>query len=452
MHLRHFIMPPLKQANLRNFLERGHRPRTDWKLGVEYEQFVTDLDGYPVPYLGADGVRGILHDLVKRTGWKPISEGEYIFGLQAPDGRAITIEPGAQIEFGSTPCSSLEQVATEISGYVALLDEIKQQRDIQFLAVGAQPLVRPEQIQRIPKARYDILEPYLQSTGDLGVWMMKATCGVQINFDHSDEADAMHKMRTMFRLSPLLSAMFANSSICAGENSGFASWRGHVWSRTDPARCGLVPSLMSAESCFQDYIDWALDMSMLFIYREGKCLDMRGTTFRQHLQRGDATEADWELHLSTPFPEVRFRPQLELRCTDSLCPTMTLALAALIKGVFYQQDALQQAWELCADWSMVELQQTWLDAHQHGLAAAIPEAQQNPQRRTLLDMARELVDLCVLTPSDAQYLAPLMDLLEDGRSEGELAADLFDGEWNGSMQKLAEFARCSEIDATAAGN
>ena len=67
-------------------------------------------------------------------------------------------------------------------------------------------------------------------------------------------------------------------------------------------------------------------------------------------------------------------------------------------------------------------------------------------------MARELVDLCVLTPSDAQYLAPLMDLLEDGRSEGELAADLFDGEWNGSMQKLAEFARCSEIDATAAGN
>jgi glutamate--cysteine ligase len=443
-------MPLLQKGNLVDFLKRGHRPRSDWRLGVEYEQFVTDLNCMPVPYLGAGGVRELLHELVQMTGWQPIFEGEYLFGLKASDGRAITIEPGAQIEFGSTPCASLSQVAEEIAGYVGLLDQAKAGRDMQFLAVGAQPQVGPDQITRIPKARYDILEPYLQSTGDLGTWMMKATCGVQINFDHSDEQDAMHKMRTMFRLAPLFTAMFANSSICNGSNSGYASWRGHVWSRTDPARCGMVPSLMAADSSFEDYLNWTLDLSMLFIHRESGYVDMRGTTFRQHLERGDATEEDWEMHLSTPFPEVRFRPQLELRCTDTLCPPMTMSLAALIQGVFYHPQALQQAWEMVADWSDDELQSTWLEAHQLGLATALPAAQRRAGRETLLDMARDFVDLCVVAPADAVYMQPLVNLLEDGRSEGQIAADMFDGEWQGSMQKLSEFARCSKFLPTTA--
>lgn len=443
-------MPPLLQGDLRQFLQRGHRPREDWRLGVEYEQFVTDLNCMPVPYLGTGGVRELLHDLVERTGWQPIREGEYIFGLKASDGRAITIEPGSQIEFGSTPCASLGQIAEEISGYVDLLDQAKAGRDLQFLAVGAQPQVGPDQITRIPKGRYDILEPYLQSTGDLGTWMMKATCGVQINFDHKDEQDAMLKLRTLFRLSPLFTAMFANSSIAAGRTTGFATWRGHVWSRTDPARCGLIPQLMAANSTFDDYINWVLDLSMLFINRGGEYLDMRGTTFRQHLERGDATEDDWDLHMSTPFPEARFRPQLEMRCTDTLCPNMTLSLAALIQGVFYQESALQQAWEMVADWSDEELQSTWLSAHRLGLAAPMPSAQRSPQRQTLLDMARDFVDLCVLAPADAAYLQPLVNLLEDGRSEGQMAADLFDGEWQGSMQKLSQFARCSKVEPSNA--
>ena len=438
-------MPPLRHEQLSDFLKRGCRPRSDWRLGVEFEQFVVDSNGLPVPYSGAGGVRELLQLLLQRTGWKAIEESGNLFGLSAPDGRSITIEPGAQIEFGSTPCSSLKQVASEISGYVDLLDELETQRGVHFLALGAQPMVGPDQIERIPKSRYDILEPYLQSTGDLGTWMMKATCGVQINFDYSDESDAMHKMRTLFALSPIFSALFANSSIRAGEVSGFASWRGHVWSRTDPARCGLVESLIHPQSTFEDYVNWALDLSMLFIQRDGSYVDMRGTTFRQHLQSGEATTEDWEAHLSTPFPEVRFRPQLELRCTDSLCPNLTLGLAALIQGVFYQENALDQAWALVKDWSFEELQSTWHEAHRSGLAAPVPISQKRAGRRTLLDLAQDLVDLCVLSPEDAPFLSPVLRLLEDGSSEGETAASFYEGEWQGSIQKLMEFARCTEI-------
>jgi glutamate--cysteine ligase len=437
-------MPPLKAADLIDFLRRGHRPRADWKLGIEYEQFVTDPQGAPVPYSGPGGVAELLARLAQLTGWKEYRQGRNLLGLTAPDGRAITLEPGAQIEFGSTPCRSLTEAADEVADYLNYLGQIEQEFPVHFVALGAQPVAAPDQIERIPKERYDILEPYLQSTGDLGLWMMKATCGVQVNFDHSDEADAMLKLRTTFALAPVFSAMFANSSVRHGQLSGYASWRGHVWTRTDPARCGIIESLCQPDSTFQDYIEWVLDLPMLFIEREGLQIDMRSRTFRQHLEAGDATEADWESHLSTPFPEVRFRPQLEIRCADSQCPSMTLALAALVQGVYYEPGALQQAWQLTANWSHAERLESWHAAHRYGLAAKLPARHQTPSRRTLLDLARELLDLSVLRPDDAKYLAPLVRLLQDGQSEGELSAELFAGQWNGSIQKLVEFGRCSQ--------
>ena len=127
-----------------------------------------------------------------------------------------------------------------------------------------------------------------------------------------------------------------------------------------------------------------------------------------------------------------------------------MSLAALIQGVFYQDDALQQAWELVADWSDDELEQTWHHAHKYGVTAPMPDAHSHVGRRTLLELAREFVDLCILAPSDAQYLQPLIDLLEGGKSEGELAAELFDGDWKGSMKQLSQFARCSKIEPSTA--
>ena len=115
---------------------------------------------------------------------------------------------------------------------------------------------------------------------------------------------------------------------------------------------------------------------------------------------------DWELHLSTPFPEVRFRPQLEIRCADTMCPRRTLGFAALVQGVFYDDAALRAAEALCADWTPEERVQGWHAAHRDGLSAALPERVQGPGRQTLLDLARELVDLAVLAPADAVFHSP----------------------------------------------
>ena len=336
----------LDRDDLLEALRRGHRSAADRRLGVEFEQFVLrGEDAQAVPYLGAGGVAELLERAEELTGWERIEEDGHLLGLKAADGRALTLEPGAQLEFGSSPCRTLAEVAAEVEDYCRLLARLSQESGVGFLAVGSHPSSAPEDIVRLPKKRYDVLEPWLREAGDLGLWMMKTTCGVQINFDHEDGEDAMRKLRTVYATAPIFNALFANSALRAGEASGYASWRGHVWSRTDPGRCGIFEQLTRPDSTLDDYVDWMLDVPMLFVLRDGEYVDLRGHSFRDWIRDGHATAADWDLHLSTPFPEVRFRPQIELRSADSLPPRLLLACAALVQGLFYDADALERTWQ-----------------------------------------------------------------------------------------------------------
>ena len=75
---------------------------------------------------------------------------------------------------------------------------------------------------------------------------------------------------------------------------------------------------------FERYVDWALDVPMYFVVRDGRYHDMTNFTFRQFME-GMApndlpdprpTMGDWKNHLSTLFPEVRLKTYLEMRGAD----------------------------------------------------------------------------------------------------------------------------------------
>jgi glutamate--cysteine ligase len=408
-------------VQLRAALEKGCRPAGSGKLGLEFEQFILDGDGRTVSYFGPGGVEELLHVLAERSGWEPHFDDGHLVSLTAADGRAITLEPGGQIEFGSTPCADLPSLEAEVSHYRRLLATLREDTGYCFLALGANPADRPEDIRRLPKSRYDYLEPWLQQAGDLGLWMMKTTAGVQVNFDHFDEQDAMRKLRAVYLLAPVFNAIFANSPVRAGELSGYMSWRGHVWTRTDASRCGIFERFTLPDRTFDDYVEWMLDVPMLFIEREGELVDKRGDSFRAWLASGQATVADWDLHLSTPFPEVRFRPQVELRCADTVPPPYALALTALSEGLFYDPEALQQAIDLTAAWSFPERIATWHEAHRAALAGTTPDG------RKLLDYARELLQIAKPSVAGEPYLEPLRELLDDGRSLAERTVDALQG-------------------------
>jgi glutamate--cysteine ligase len=281
-------------------------------------------------------------------GWRGIREEGRLIALQGPRS-SITLEPGGQLELSGELCPHLHCCHGDLTRHLRAVTGEAAALGLAFLGLGVQPFTPLSEIAWVPKARYGIMGPYMLRTGDLGQAMMKQTAGLQVNVDFSDEADWLAKLRTSLLLAPVLYALFANSPLLEGRPSGFLSTRGEIWSRTDRARTGLLPALFAEGAGYAGYVDYALDVPMYFIRREGRYLDLTASPlpFRRYLREGwrgwRATLGDWDLHLSTIFTEVRLRPQIELRSADSLPPRHTLAVAALIKGLLYDQTSLDAA-------------------------------------------------------------------------------------------------------------
>ena len=245
--------------------------------------------------------------------------------------------------------------------------------------------------------------------------MMKGTCGIQVNLDFASEADARDKFRAAMMLSSIVTAMFANSPITAGRANGLLTERAAIWLDTDPDRCGLLPFALDPSAPFDDYVTYALSVPMFFLARPGRYTPMNGKTFGAFLADGHdgerATMQDWELHLTTLFPDVRLKRYLEVRGSDSNAPDLVLAHAALWKGILYGgHDVLLAATDPFSSLSFGEHLHLRREVARFGLSATAAG-------RPLLSIASDLVDLAATglaafgSGEDARYLDPLRELI-----------------------------------------
>jgi glutamate--cysteine ligase len=205
------------------------------------------------------------------------------------------------------------------------------------------------------------MRKYLPTRGELALDMMLRTSTVQANYDFSSEDDAMRKMQVALRLSPLTTAMFANSPFYEGSLFAGKSFRANVWTDVDPDRSGLVPALWGEHPRLVDYVEWALDAPMFMFKRDGKSMDNTGQTFRSFWKDGfrghKPTQGDWQTHLNTLFPDVRLKKTIEVRGADAQRSTLAPALPALFAGILYDAKALEQAWSLVESFRVEDLQQ-----------------------------------------------------------------------------------------------
>src|SRR5690606_19932788 len=135
-----------------------------------------------------------------------------------------------------------------------------------------------------------------------------------------------------------------------GKPNGFQSFRGRVWLDVDPDRTGMLPFVFEPGFGFERYVDYALDVPMYFLYRDGRFIDVAGLPFRAFLERRipalkdeTPTLSDWADHLTTIFPEVRLKKFIEMRGADSGPRPMLCALPALWTGLLYDGAALDAA-------------------------------------------------------------------------------------------------------------
>lgn len=429
------------------------KPRERWRIGTEYEKVVVDrLTGRAAPFSGPRGIEAMLRALAERFGWEPKEEGGRVVAL-ARGGASITLEPGGQLELSGEQCANIHYTEQELRTHVREVVAVGREFGLACLGLGIQPVSGLEDIEWVPKQRYRIMGPYMSRVGTLGQRMMKQTATVQANIDFADERDAMHKLRVGMGIAPLINAMFANSSISEGDLNRYMSFRGHIWTDTDRARCGLLPFVFRGEAGFHDYVEWALDVPLYFILRDGRYLTgLTGVPFRRFLAEGfdgeRATIDDWNLHLTTLFPEVRLKSYLEIRSADSQPPERNLALPALIKGIFYTADCLDAAWDLVKRWTFDERQVLYRDVHREALLARIRGLQVIELARELYAIAEEglrrQAALDERGHDERIHLEHLGEQLAMGRSPARVIADKWGGVWDGRIEDLIAYAEYRE--------
>lgn len=384
----------LTYDDLVNDMAAGCKPKPDWRIGIEHEQFVFNAtNGESLPYNGNPGILQILQRLISDDGWSPIVVNGFLIALQKGKA-AVTLEPGGQVEFSGSPLPTLSQVKHEADGFYRALATITRDLGVGILRVGFHPQWRRDQIHLMPKERYDIMRPYMEKKGNHGIDMMLRTCGTQVNLDFSSEADMVNKYRVALGLQPVMTGLLANSSRAEGKDTGYESYRSLMWTDTDPDRCGVPEFVFERGMGFARYVDYALDVPMYFIMRDGHHVNVAGQSFRAFMdgklpghEGRYPTMDDWRDHLSTLFPEVRLKHYLELRGPDSVEPPLVYGMAAFWTGIFYDNDALDQAWDLIRDWPSEAHSQLRMEVTREGLHARLPE------RQTLLNMAMECIQI-----------------------------------------------------------
>ena len=442
------MFPIRNKEELEAFFHGSGKPRQQWRVGTEYEKVgVERRSAKAIPYSGPRGVETILRALVDEYNWEPQEDEGHAIALVKRNAQ-IHLEPGGQIELAGEPCESIHCSQAEFTQHIRELLEVAERLDVVFLGLGIQPVSSLEEIEWVPKKRYRIMGPYMEKVGTMGHRMMKQTATVQANLDFSDEKDAMAKFRTAMGLAPLITAIFANSPICEGNLTGYKSFREHIWTKTDKDRCGLLPFAFSPDVSFAHYVEYALDVPMYFIMRDGNYLDFSGIPFRHFLTHGHkghyAMMEDWEVHLTTLFPEVRIKRYMEVRSADSQPPELMPALPALIKGVLYDSGCLEAAWDLVKGWSWDERMELYHDSHRDALGARI-------RRFLLLDLAKELFQIAweglkrqrALNENgedETIYLKPLKDLLFQGKCPADLLVEKWEGELEHDIKKLIEYS------------
>jgi glutamate--cysteine ligase len=301
----------------------------------------------------------------------------------------------------------------------------------------------------MPKGRYKLMDSYMQKVGTMGRTMMRRTCTVQVNLDFSSEPDMVQKLRVALALQPVATALFANSPFFEGKINGHKSWRARVWRDLDPARTGMLPFVFEEGFGFEAYADYALDVPMYFVYRDGKYIDALGQSFRDFL-RGELpalpgekpTLSDWADHLTTTFPEARIKKFMEMRGADGGPWRRLCALPAFWVGLMYDQSALDAAWDICKGWDAETRDALRVAASVDGLQARVGDINMHELARAVLNIseaglkARARSGGGGMIPDETHFLNALRESVETGKTPADELLDRYNGDWNGDLSRI----------------
>ena len=383
----------IKKDDLTEYFFRGIKSKTNLKIGVEHEKFILNKNTLkPLSYEEHNGIKEILEKLTT-IGWIPLYDDNKQTIIALKRGKeAITLEPGGQIELSGAPLDNIHETCEETTNHLKELKKIGNELNFILLGMGVEPNLSLDDIPWMPKQRYGIMKKYMTKVGTLGHHMMKRTCTNQVNIDYSSEVDMIEKLRLMFNLESIATAMFANSPFDQGKISKYKSLRSHFWHHTDPDRTGLLPFVFEKGFSFEKYTDYALSVPMYFINRNHHYIDMTKYTFKEYLDENSNNQddaillKDWEDHLTTLFPQVRLKQYIEIRSMDACSWDLICSQPAFWIGILYDDEIMDKIKEITESWTQEDREYLNKTVPQEGLQSTFKE-------KKLISFAQDFFEL-----------------------------------------------------------
>lgn len=435
-----------KKLEINDILEiykSGHKSEKNHKVGMEFERIpISSLNHKTIDYSKEYGIYDLLRAFAKLDEWDYITDDYNIIGLKKGEDK-ITLEPGCQFELSFMPEKNIGDIKSKIDNFNRKINPILKKFEINLLEYGISPVSTYKDINIIPKKRYHIMADYLW--GILSDVMMRETAGIQACFDFSSEEDAMRKFRLANMLSPFMTAMFANSPIRGGVDTGYKTFRGLSWLNTDNERCSFMNKKLFERRLnyrFEDYINDVMKTPMIFIIRNEKPVEILGKiNFAQFMESGyegySATIDDFELHANLYFPEVRLRDFIEIRNHDCANHGMQYSILAIYKGLLYNKKALTDVESILNKFSYNNLMEFRYNVPRTALDTKI-------KKYAAKDIARDILNIAQIAlkengDGEDKFLEPIMELTPYGLSPADIILRHWNHDWNKDVNKLVKY-------------
>ena len=388
-----------------NYFRSGIKSADDpVRLGMELEHILVTEHMQAVPYSDEHGSRWLLEQFLESLPEATYGEGGSLIGVAGP-GISLTLEPAAQFEISAGPYEYANEVRPELERFERKAAALLAPYGRRLVTVGYHPTARVDDLELIPKRRYQFMDEHFQALGHYGRCMMRGSAATQISIDYYSEKDCLRKMRIASALAPAFALLCDNSPAFEGETRTHQLVRTKIWRECDPARCGLVPGVMEPDFSFEKYASYILDAPAIFGFDESGAPFATEQTFGELYQDRDMQTADVEHALSLFFNDVRLKTYIEIRPADSMPTPFVAAYVALIKGLFYSRESLDALDEMIGAATQDDVEQAKTDLMAAGYDAQLYGSPAGEFVDGLFDLARK-----ALSATEASCLIPLAQL------------------------------------------
>lgn len=391
---------------IKKYFQSHETKDEDFKIGIEFEHYVIDRDTFEtISYYGDNGVAETLKQL-ERIGWDATYEGEYILGLKRGR-RTITLEPGSQLELSIDANISIKIIEDEYEKFIKEINPVLREKNQELITTGYHPETKIEDIKLLPKKRYDLMFDYFKDKGKYAHNMMKGTAALQVSIDYSSEDDYKKKFRIANAISPVLYALFDNSFYFEGKKWEHYNLRTDIWNNCDRNRSGVVEGALDNGFGYEEYGEYILNRPPIFMMKNGKDVSTGEKKVRELFDPDDYNVKELEHFLSMFFPDVRTKGFIEIRQMDSVPYDLSLSAVALIKGIFYNKENLDLAYEEIKDITIEDVEQAKYNIIESGLDSKL-------KGKSILEFGTWLIDLAKtgLEEDEVKYILPLEQMIE----------------------------------------